>query len=202
VKRWPLVLALHDAARAGDLGGVRAALAEGIEPNARAKGRKTALLHAAEHGQLLVVDYLASLGADIHCVTREGKTALHLAADHRRPEVVKWLLERGANPAARDVEGFSPLATMLRGCSASLDCFRLLFMATKDAPEPRGWTHAYALDRARDHVGHIGCRPPKEIVEMLLADAERVGAAAELEPDLRVRPERAPLDDRRDDWGR
>jgi len=201
VKRSDMVRALIDAAKAGDLGAVRSALASGVEPDACAKGRKTALLHAAERGHLLLVDYLASAGADIHYATAVGKTALHLAADHRRPDVVRWLLERGANPIALDAEGFSPLATMLRGCSPSLEAFRLLLDATKHLPHPRGWTHGYALDRAHGHDGHLHCRYPAAIVELLLEDAKRVGAASAPPPERYVRPEQGPLDERWDNWG-
>lgn len=108
MKRHEAIAALFDAAKVGDLGGVRAALAEGIGPDAAAKGRKTALIHAIERNKLPVVHYLHSCGADVNCATAEGRRPLHYAAGRERVEMVRFLLSVGADPTLRDQRGNAP----------------------------------------------------------------------------------------------
>lgn len=95
------------------------------------KGR-TALSHAAENGQLEIVDVLLKNGASvsarqwslsgwaegIYPYHNSGATALWHATRSRHLEIVKLLLEYGANPQARTTAGITPLTVACRhGCT-------------------------------------------------------------------------------------
>src|SRR5688500_11448494 len=65
----------------------------------------TALLFAAEKGNLSIVKYLIDNGASVNDVSRySGFTALHCASLNGRIEIVKYLIDNGAsvNDVSRD----------------------------------------------------------------------------------------------------
>jgi cytohesin len=86
-------LALWKAATSSDIGGIRAALADGTNPNAKTAGWPP-LLRAAAEGQHLAVEYLASCGADAHIYQ---EAPLRHAAINGHLETVRVLLARGAD---------------------------------------------------------------------------------------------------------
>jgi ankyrin repeat protein len=97
--------ALIAAASAGDVAGVRSALAAGADPSRvhdLGKEQVTALMRAADGGQLTVVEELLKAGADPNVIGVQqdaiGLTPLLLAARHGHVEVVKRLLAAGAAP--------------------------------------------------------------------------------------------------------
>ncbi|MBU6447159.1 MAG: ankyrin repeat domain-containing protein, partial [Verrucomicrobia bacterium] len=68
------------------------------------------LLHcAALNGQIEVLKYLLSQGADPHLVTPSGQTALHCAALKNQTEAVEYLLSQGCDINAQDKQGSTPL---------------------------------------------------------------------------------------------
>jgi RNA polymerase sigma factor (sigma-70 family) len=71
----------------------------------------TALIRAAERGELEIVKLLLDAGADVDgaCGCRAGETPLWAAAAADYPQVVAYLLERGANPNARGPRGHTAL---------------------------------------------------------------------------------------------
>jgi ankyrin repeat protein len=89
---------LREAAKKGDIGGIRAALAAGASLDGPRKGVVTPLMIAAEKGHTLAVLYLLDAGANPNLATRQGYTALDKAIDKRSLDVIKLLLGRGANP--------------------------------------------------------------------------------------------------------
>lgn len=85
---------LFDAATRGDVAGVRRALADKADINAKGAKGRTALMWAADKGQLDVVKYLAKKGvADSNAKDDKSMTALMLAAYHGHTDVVKFLVE-------------------------------------------------------------------------------------------------------------
>lgn len=108
MKRHEAIAALIEAAKQGDIGGARAALAEGIGPDDVAKGRKTALIHAVERNRMPLAQYLVSCGANLEYGTFDGKRPLHFAVAGERVEMVRFLLSAGANPASTDARGRTP----------------------------------------------------------------------------------------------
>ena len=66
-----------------------------------ATGGGTALITAAQSGDVAKVKKLLDAGADVEARTKDGRTALHEAAAAGNAAVVKLLLEHGADVEAR-----------------------------------------------------------------------------------------------------
>jgi ankyrin repeat protein len=77
-------------------------LKRGASPNAKAEGGMTALMFAAESGDLLLVKMLVLNGADLELSYMEGTTPLLIAVLNGHFDVVHFLLEKGADPDHRD----------------------------------------------------------------------------------------------------
>lgn len=115
----------QEGAGAEHLKVVRALLEAGADPNARANptggdnGGRTALMIAAERGQVEIARALLLAGASVHIKDtpslwgREtgpgGLTALAYAVQGEHAEVVDLLLDAGAFAGARNLDGESPL---------------------------------------------------------------------------------------------
>jgi ankyrin repeat protein len=147
---------LHRAARSGDLAAVRAALAQGADPDARDSHGRTAL-HAyfSKHNWQLQPELLEALlaaGADAGARDAAGITVLQAAAERSRPEAIERLLRAGAELEATDSRGRTALhhaakAGQLRN-TASL-------LAAGAEPDPideegRSPLHAAAAERHWD----------------------------------------------------
>jgi ankyrin repeat protein len=68
-----------------------------------------ALVHAAAHGRVDIVEQLLNAGAHIDYVDMRGWSACHAAAVRRHTDVLRLLLARGPNLALRDVDGKTAL---------------------------------------------------------------------------------------------
>jgi len=89
---------------------VRALVESGADVNyATSSGGWTALMGAADQGNLEIVKYLVSKKADVNAKTRQGRTALIRSAYHGRAAVIAFLLGKGANVNAVDNMGVSAL---------------------------------------------------------------------------------------------
>lgn len=84
-------------------------LRRGADPNARAEGGMTALMFAAESGDLLLVKMLVLNGADPDLTYMEDTTPLLIAILNGHFEVAHFLLKKGADPDHRDIYRGSPL---------------------------------------------------------------------------------------------
>jgi uncharacterized protein len=94
---------VEEAAAAGDLDGR-------LTPETPLEARIRALVMAADHERLDVIDQLVAAGTPVDAVDREfGRQALRLAAQNGRPRAVRRLLEHGADPNLRDAEGRTAL---------------------------------------------------------------------------------------------
>lgn len=92
-----------EAAAAGDLTGWPIA-------DANEEERLRALIMAADHQRLNVVDEILNAGTPIDGIDPIwGRQPLCVAAEHGRHEAVRHLLARGADPAAKDGEGRAPI---------------------------------------------------------------------------------------------
>lgn len=97
------VHSLEEAAAAGDIAGW-------LTPDAPLQARIRALVFAADHERLPVIDQLIDAGTPVDAVDEEwGRQALRTAAEHGRPASVRRLLERGADPSLQDKEGLTAL---------------------------------------------------------------------------------------------
>lgn len=104
----PRVAALAEAACAGDVAGVSAAVADGVNPNSISVGldeyggRVTPLLWAVDCGNSRGVEALLRAGADPNQNTggRVGLTPVLAAAGARNPAILRLLLQNGGDPNA------------------------------------------------------------------------------------------------------
>eukprot|EP00929_Paragymnodinium_shiwhaense_P111838 TRINITY_DN80121_c0_g1_i1.p1 TRINITY_DN80121_c0_g1~~TRINITY_DN80121_c0_g1_i1.p1 ORF type:complete len:1299 (+),score=271.80 TRINITY_DN80121_c0_g1_i1:141-4037(+) len=118
----PGPLALHFAARAGDVEEAKRLLARGADPNAADKRGVTPLHLAAEAGHSEVSECLLNAGADPNAKTyalggaaAQGITPLHAAACGGHGPVVQLLLRSGAWADVARADGVLPLHFAAQG---------------------------------------------------------------------------------------
>ena len=93
--------ALHRAAKAGNLKGLEAALAAGMDVNARDDRGWTALMYVVDKGYVLLVEPLLTAKADVNLRGPDGATALFMAAAHGHGEIIPKLMKAGADPTIK-----------------------------------------------------------------------------------------------------
>jgi ankyrin repeat protein len=94
---------LEEAAAAGDVTGR-------LTPDAPLQARIRALVFAADHQRLSVIDELIEAGTPVDAFDEVwGRQALRIAAQNGRAASVRRLLEHGADPNLRDREGLTAL---------------------------------------------------------------------------------------------
>lgn len=115
----PRVAALAEAACAGDVTGVNAAVADGVNANSisvgldELGGRVTPLFWAVDCGNSRGVEALLRAGADPNQSTggRVGLTPVLAAARSSNPAILRLLLQNGGNPnATTEVGGYTALS--------------------------------------------------------------------------------------------
>ena len=96
---------LHRVVAAGDVDGLKAALAGRANANARDGKGWTALMRAADKGYALMVPPLLKAGADPNLRLADGATALFIAALHGHGEILAKLVDAGASLRSRGPRG-------------------------------------------------------------------------------------------------
>ena len=102
--------ALHRAAKAGDIEGLKAALAAGVDVNARDGRGWTALMHTVNKGYTLLVPLLLDARANADVQAPDGATALFMAAVHGHTEIIALLMKAGADSSVKGPKGKTPAA--------------------------------------------------------------------------------------------
>ena len=97
--------ALHRAAQAGDIDGLKAALAAGVGVDARDGRGWTALMHAVNKGYTLLVEPLLAADASVDVRGPDGATALFMAAVHGHTDIIVMLMRAGASVSVRGPKG-------------------------------------------------------------------------------------------------
>ncbi len=88
---------------------LQAVLSQGISVNVADRDGETALMEAADRGNLQAVRNLISAGANVNSRDEDGETALMIAADDGHTAIVQALIAAGADVNARDEDGESAL---------------------------------------------------------------------------------------------
>ena len=101
--------ALHRAAQAGDIDGLQAAIAAGVDVDARDGRGWTALMHAVNKGYTLLVPRLLEAKAEVDVRAPDGATALFMAAVHGHTEIFSQLMQAGADASIPGPQGRTPL---------------------------------------------------------------------------------------------
>ena len=162
----PPALTVHEAAAAGDLDALRAAL-----PSADLESvdldYHTPLMLATLGGHAEAVRLLLAAGADVHATAGDPEVAadidpedepemslatpLHLGARSGDAETVRVLLDAGADPNARGVYGGTPLLRAVYGSSAVV---QILLDAGAD-PTLASEYQGTPADVARDRIASV-----------------------------------------------
>ncbi len=121
--------ALLQAAQAGNIDAMNAALAAGVDVDARDGQGWTALMHAVNQGYILLVQPLLDAEADPNIRAPDGATALFMAVVHGHGEIIPLLIEAGADPWAKGPKGKTAVdVALLRG-------EKLMFQDCPQCPE-------------------------------------------------------------------
>ncbi len=109
---------LIDAARRGDVAGVRLELQRGADVNTLEADGTTALHWAAYRNDVEIADALVRAGARVDVANRYGVRPLALAATGGHAAIVRFLLEAGADPNTQQSDGETVLMLAARSGSA------------------------------------------------------------------------------------
>ena len=101
---------LHQAAYWGHLNIVKALISKGADPNLPGMNDNAPISSAAAGGNPAIVEYLLSVGADVHRANSYGDTPLHGAVyNDTCVACAKILIAHGADPAVKNGDGKTPL---------------------------------------------------------------------------------------------
>lgn len=136
----------------------------------------TALISAANSGNIDVVKFLLHLGANVNISNNNGWTPLHGAAICGNMEIVQLLLNRGANVNVQDSRGRTPLYWAAQ--NGHIGIVQLLLQAGANVNNTRDQCNGCTPLHVAMYGGRI------EIVQMLL----QAGAIIEIQNDEGYRP--------------
>lgn len=126
--------------------------------------RVTALMQAAQNGNIAVVKLLITAKATLNTPDIVGYTALHKAVLNRQNGVVRSLLAAGANPYKRDIYGKRPIDY------ATSDAIRTSLQNFRPCPA----TNAFDNSPANDAITHNMQQPLQETDSGLHTDIEKL----------------------------
>jgi ankyrin repeat protein len=151
---------IWSAAKAGELARVSELSSEDSSLiDARDGGGYTPLIHAAESGEVRVLDWLVRHGADVDARNSQLATALLQAVWFHRIDCAKRLLHAGADPNLADDELRTPLlsAATMGYRSVAVDLFTARARIATVAPESTdGYIEIAAL--LIEHGAHVNAR--------------------------------------------
>jgi ankyrin repeat protein len=157
-----------DAARKGDLPGLRSLLGAQADVNAPQADGATAIQWAAYRNDLVMADLLIGAGANVKTPNREGATPLYLAGIYGSAAMIEKLLKAGADANERGPQGETPL--MLASRTGNLEAIQVLLDRQADVNAREKLRGTTALMWAVDQ-GH------SDAVKLLIRHGAEVSAA-------------------------
>src|SRR5205807_10045853 len=106
----------------------------GADVHVRSKSGFTALLFAAQQGDIDSARILLAAGADVNEAHPVNGTALVVAAASSREKFAIFLLENGANPNAADTYGLTALHYAIPRGIAGIDSVSTVFRPYEEVP--------------------------------------------------------------------
>uniref|UniRef100_A0A6N2LLG0 STI1/HOP DP domain-containing protein n=1 Tax=Salix viminalis TaxID=40686 RepID=A0A6N2LLG0_SALVM len=100
---------VHQCASAGDVEGLKNALASGADKDEEDSEGRTALHFSCGYGEVKCAQILLEAGATVDALDKNKNTALHYAAGYGRKECVALLLENGAAVTLQNMDGKTPI---------------------------------------------------------------------------------------------
>jgi hypothetical protein len=140
--------AMIEAARDGDIAGIRDAMMSGIPADDGGIDFVPAIVVATDYNHLDAVKYLLERGANPNRKARDGRTALAVAAQAGRSNIATVLLDKGADPNLVAQNGDTPLFIAVRAHRTSVVQLLLEHKADVEDTDVTGRT---ALDLAQEH---------------------------------------------------
>ncbi|MEM7402680.1 MAG: ankyrin repeat domain-containing protein [Myxococcota bacterium] len=108
--RFPSCVNLIEATQVGDIKDVQGFLVwHDADPNEQDSHGKSAVHHACEQGDTIIVRILVDNCGDLHVQDNQGKTPLHYAAAGGYAEVCRLLMQQGALLYLLDHDGNTPI---------------------------------------------------------------------------------------------
>jgi ankyrin repeat protein len=164
----PQAASVADAARRGDLAGLRALLAGGADANAAAGDGMTALHWAAERGDGPMVTLLIASGASVTGRTRIGDyTPLHLAARSGSAPTVTALIKAGAPVDVKTSTGGVQALHLAAGSGSAAAVTALLDQGAKVDGRESEWGQTPLIFAAAANRA--------EVVKVLIARGANIG---------------------------
>jgi ankyrin repeat protein len=120
-----------DAIFFGDHRKVSKFLKEGVDPNIKDPGGRSALIRASSNGNLRIVKILVEAGADLHARDGWGHTALMAASGSKHKKVVRYLLEKDAHRSELNCKG-KTTSVIKAADSGAIDILELLVTDMKE----------------------------------------------------------------------
>lgn len=142
----PPVPAVLTALQAGDLEGLRGALAAGADLAVLDANGRPPLQLAVMQGSLEATEALLDAGADLQWAAADGSTALHLALRHAEDaRLPLLLLNAGADPTVRDSLGQSVVDIARSNAAVRNSGLFARLGELADLPFERGWPSGYVV---------------------------------------------------------
>lgn len=131
------------AAEQGATADALAVIAQGTDPDLRDGSGTTAIMYAAYHGDLELVNALIDAGADVTLQNAFGTSAITEAAIIGNADILSALIAAGADPNFENPEGETPIMAVAR--TGHVEAARVLLDAGADINATEDWGGQSAL---------------------------------------------------------